>query len=343
MIDGDGSWYFVRAYNMEPDGRDTKVKVGEPVAFEWIHDGRRSTVTRCVRLAHMALPDAWAAQDWPPAAGEWIPGKPLGKGGNGDVYRAANADGREVAVKYLHRMGREGYERFRAEIAVMERFRDTDGILPLVAHHLPGEPSREHPAWLATELATPLQKAPEVNSLPALVAAFAQIATTLSVFAEQGVSHRDIKPDNLFWRNDRALVGDFGLVDYPGKPDLTKANRKLGPAMYIAPEMLNDPHRSDGRPADVYSLAKSLWVLSTGQTFPIPGEQPERIVQTRLSSYVVHRGARSLDRLIAECTRFSPMLRPDMAAVAETLRQSRGNLLLRTPAVFDGGDTPGTL
>jgi len=36
---GSDAWFFVRAYNMEPDGQETPVEVGEEVAFQWVHEG----------------------------------------------------------------------------------------------------------------------------------------------------------------------------------------------------------------------------------------------------------------------------------------------------------------
>ncbi len=123
------------------------------------------------------------------------------------------------------------------------------------------------------------------------------------------------------------MVGDFGLVDFPGKESLTGHHKKLGPMFYLAPEMLNEPHSSDGRPADVYSFAKSLWVLATGQNYPIPGEHRDSVYQTRLSAYVGHRRSRDLDRLIAQCTRHDARQRPAMATVAADLRLwSKGKL-----------------
>jgi serine/threonine protein kinase len=169
-------------------------------------------------------------------------------------------------------------------------------------------------------LAQPLRESPATTSLESLVEAFSQIAATLAELAQRGIAHRDIKPDNLFWFDNRSAVGDFGLVAFPGKEALTAPGRKLGPMYYIAPEMLNDPDSADGRPADVYSLAKTLWVMATGQTYPPPGEQRDSVYQMRLSTYVIHRKARYLDKLISSCTRHDPESRPDMAAVAEELK-----------------------
>lgn len=111
------------------------------------------------------------------------------------------------------------------------------------------------------------------RALEEVVSAIHEIAVTLAALAGESIGHRDIKPRNLYWHNGRAVVGDFGLADFPGKDSITVEGRKLGPQYYIAPEMLSDAARASPHPADVYSVAKTLWVLATGQNYPPPGEQ----------------------------------------------------------------------
>ena len=70
-----------------------------------------------------------------------------------------------------------------------------------------------------------------------VVSAVVDLGETLCQLHDRGVSHRDIKPDNLlFWEN-RARLSDFGIADSPDKPDLTGVGQMLGPYWTIAPEM----------------------------------------------------------------------------------------------------------
>ena len=270
---------------MEPEGfDDCPVKRGEEVAFQWIHEGNRKVVSRCVRLQYSPLPPEWAKEEWPPMVGEWTPISQIGRGGNGEVWKAQNRDGQVVAVKYLHRTEDDRYKRFIAETQILQALKGVDGIVPMLACGLPKQPSLTNPAWFAMPLATTLQKWAEGKGFEELVDAFAQLSATLAALAKREIAHRDIKPENLFWLNDRAAVGDFGLVDFPGKEMLTVPFKRLGPMFYLAPEMLNEPHTAKGEPADVYALAKSLWVMASGQTYPIPGEYRDAIYQTRLST-----------------------------------------------------------
>jgi serine/threonine protein kinase len=91
------------------------------------------------------------------------------------------------------------------------------------------------------------------------------------MLADKNVSHRDVKPGNLYSFEGRWTIGDFGLVSYPNKEALTAEGKTLGPQHFLAPEMISNPRHADGTKADVYSPAKTLWVLATGQNYPPPG------------------------------------------------------------------------
>ena len=104
-----------------------------------------------------------------------------------------------------------------------------------------------------------------------MVAAIAEIAGTLATLAAEGVGHRDIKPDNLFRLGDQWVIGDFRLVTYPEKNPMTEHGRKLGPVDYMAPEMRQDADTAAPGPADVWALAKTLWVLLACSPSRFPG------------------------------------------------------------------------
>jgi serine/threonine protein kinase len=128
------------------------------------------------------------------------------------------------------------------------------GILPIIAYDLPRSPTRRSPPWLAMREATRLRENLGDNpSLREVVVSISAVAGTLADLAERGVFHRDLKPDNLFHLDGRAVVGDFGLATFPGKPAQTVAGPKLGPLFYIAQEMLESPEEAKPGPADVFS------------------------------------------------------------------------------------------
>lgn len=255
--------------------------------------------------------------------GSWSLVEPLGSGGNAEVWKAVSNDDQVVAVKILNnkKPQSEPFKRFKAEIDILRRLGERPGLLPLIDVSLPEKPTFKNPAWLAMPVATPIRNAlGQTPGLELVVAAVADIATTLASLASEGISHRDIKPDNLYKYGDRWAVGDFGLVSYPDKEAFTEEGRKLGPLHYLAPEMLANPTTAAGGPADAYSLAKTLWVLATGQTYPPPGQQRMEVSTINLGAYVKHGRAPLLDRLIENATAHDPDSRPSMAEMATELR-----------------------
>lgn len=271
--------------------------------------------------------------------GAWRLGEKLGSGGNATVWAAVRDDGAEFAVKVLNstKANREPYQRFAREIAVLRALVDVPGVLPIVDAALPDAPSSTEPAWLAMPIANPISEALRGASLPTAVEAIGAIAETLARLAsEHGIAHRDIKPGNLYELSGTWLVGDFGLVALPDIHELTRTGRPLGPAHYLAYEMLRDPTTADPFPADVYSLAKTLWVLATGQNYPPQGHQPADGALFTIAETRPHPHATTLDRLIDRMTRIRPTDRPSMAEVAGEIEEWRR--LPNSPSAIDVSD-----
>jgi hypothetical protein len=209
--------------------------------------------------------------------------------------------------------------RFRDEIAFLIAHPEFPGVLPLVDHRLSG--GLKERSWYVMPTAVPIRRALGDDPGPrAVVGAVAEIAGTLEALASEGVGHRDIKPDNLFRLGERWVVGDFGLVTYPEKDPVTVQGRRLGPIDYMAPEMREDADSAEAGPADVWALAKTLWVLLTGQSLPLPGthwhSEPAHALVERISFVF----ARELDLLLERATQIDPGARVSMEGMARELR-----------------------
>ena len=255
--------------------------------------------------------------------GEWTLLAELGEGGNAIVWRAQCDAGTVAALKILknHKPSSEAYRRFRDEIALLRNLSPQPGVLPLIEASLPSRPTRRDPAWLAMPEAMDIRTA--LGDRPALetvVEAVATIGETLEALAERGVYHRDVKPSNLYRYDQTWVIGDFGLAEFPDKEELTRDGQKLGPAHFLAPEMILRPETAQPGPADVYALAKTLWVLATTERWPPPGEIRLDEAQLRLGTRVANRRAGLLDSLLAQATKNDPELRPSMTEFAADLR-----------------------
>ena len=244
----------------------------------------------------------------------------LGEGGNAWVWKASDSN-EDVALKILknRKVQSEPYARFRREIETLQRLGDHPGILTVRTAHLPETLADGERAWFAMPLAARLDDVLSSAELRTVVDAMCAIANTLAELSrEHGLAHRDIKPQNLYSYEGRWVVGDFGLVRWPDSEALTRPGKVVGPKYYVAYEVMEKQGEADSEPADVYSLAKTLWVLATNATFPLPGYQPPSD-QTSVGAIRPHANAHLLDEVIERATRVDPVARPSMAQFARDL------------------------
>ncbi len=254
--------------------------------------------------------------------GPWQLEEWLGSGGNAEVWRARQAD-QLVALKVLlqRNVTSEPFERFRREVEFQTTLGTRPGILPVLESWLPKALGKDERAWLAMPEATPARVALEGEPLEVLVHACMCWATTLAeLAAEHGVAHRDIKPGNLYAYNDGWCLGDFGLVELPEAEALTAEGDSIGPLYFLAPEVLLRRENIDYQAADVWSLAKTLWVLAAGQQWPLPIEHRTDLNGLRVADLRPHPRALLIDRVLERCTTIEPTRRLTMRELANELR-----------------------
>lgn len=253
----------------------------------------------------------------------WIPDeRELDRGANSVVYLARR--NRSIAVLKVCSAWRpesERYKRFVAEIQALEELSDEPGVMRVLDSEVP-DPSKGQFPWYVMPQGIPLSKLRPEAPLDEIVAGLASVAETLQAMHEREYSHRDVKPSNLFVMGDGTyVVGDLGLVGVPEeiRQSLTREGGSLGPANFMAPEMLEYIPGTDARPADVYSLAKSTWALVAKRNYPFPGHQRFDDRESLVALTGEDR-ASDLDRLIEAATEHDPSRRPTMAETATELR-----------------------
>jgi hypothetical protein len=190
----------------------------------------------------------------------------LGAGGLAEVVRAFDRQvGGEVALKLLHpHLARDAVvrERFRREVQVT-RTLDHPGIVR--AFDLFEESGR---VFFSMELLRGNTLADRVRDGPALgdseIARIGREALEALAHAHaQGITHRDLKPHNVFLCADgRVKLLDFGTARLAGAARLTTHSGILGTPDYVAPEVLSG--RGDQR-ADLYSLGATLYEALAGK------------------------------------------------------------------------------
>lgn len=260
--------------------------------------------------------------------GGWMLSNKLGHGGNAEVWKAISLEGQEAAIKAVPRNQTYKSRRLANEIKVLRALGQQEGILPLVESS--SDDNNQQFEWYAMPIATPLEKiTSEAISTYELITPILELSAALVLLHSRDVTHRDIKPPNLFEYRGKWVFGDFGIASFPEKEALTQPGSKLGPMYYISPEMLRSPERSDGKPADVYSFAKSIWVILSGQKYPFFGEHRLDLDEFRLASWTSLPNSDSLDSLLADAVRHEPYARPTAAVFHERLQNVLEEIRLR--------------
>jgi serine/threonine-protein kinase len=104
----------------------------------------------------------------------------------------------------------------------------------------------------------------------------AQLCDGLSYAHEQGVVHRDVKPDNVFILEDgQVKLLDFGIAKLQTST-LTRQGDVLGSASYMSPEQVGGSESVDGR-ADIFSTGVVLYEMLTGRK-PFEGDSPTAVI-----------------------------------------------------------------
>ena len=242
----------------------------------------------------------------------------LGCGGNGVVNKAlCIKTGEYVALKELNDVAKKSKEkkfRFEDEITTMITAQKISGIIPILDY------SKED-FWYVMPLAESIEK--HCNSVDEIINGILQIAITLVKLHEIGLSHRDIKPDNMLFFNGRWVLCDFGLVDIPNNPhNITKNHTRIGAIKTIAPEMSRNPKNADGGKADVYSLAKSMWMLLTQTNDSFEGHYDVTDNSTSLHHFDKLRDKHliEIDELLTSSTQNNPNERPTMIQFVDKLK-----------------------
>ncbi|BBY36866.1 hypothetical protein MMAN_10000 [Mycobacterium mantenii] len=190
----------------------------------------------------------------------------LGRGGMGEVYEAEHTVKQwTVAVKLMsHTFSQDPVFRKR-----MEREARITGRL-LEPHVVPIHDYGEIDGQLFLEMR--LIEGVDLDSLleregplpaPRAVAIIHQVASALDAAHAAGVTHRDVKPQNiLITGDDFAYLVDFGIASAKTDEKLTQLGTAVGTLKYMAPERFSSDEVTSR--ADVYALACVLYECLTG-------------------------------------------------------------------------------
>ena len=199
-----------------------------------------------------------------------IPGytieREIGHGGMATVYLAVqNSLGRPVALKVMSAA-------LAADRTFSERFIKEARTIAVLSHpHIVAiydVAVSEHTHYLALEyigggdLKTRIRRGPTPPEMAFRVVR--EIASALGYAHSKGFVHRDVKPENILFReNDVAVLTDFGIARAAnGGTRMTGMGMSIGTPHYMSPEQARGKD-VDGR-ADIYALGIVLYEMLTG-------------------------------------------------------------------------------
>ncbi len=236
-------------------------------------------LSECPEDGTTLLPsDMIAALDPPLEAGtmvgEYRIERKLGSGAFGDVYAGEQPlIGKRVAIKLLHRKlssDAEVVSRFVAEARAVNRIRHRH-IIDIFSFGLHAD--QRH--YFVMELLDGLTLRELLDrdrrlSIEEAVPIFRGIASGLDAAHEAGITHRDLKPDNVFLAVERGggyfpKLLDFGIAKLLGEDvaHRTATGMAMGTPRYMSPEQCRG-RKIDHR-ADIYSLGVLVHEALTGR------------------------------------------------------------------------------
>lgn len=207
----------------------------------------------------------------------------VGGGGMGWVFCARHLLTRQqVALKVLR----------DDQLAVdrsIDRMMGEAAILASVDH--PGVPTfyecgvlPDRRPWIAMELVDGTQLTDRMRralSTDDVIALVGQIAGVLAAAHDRGVTHRDLKPDNIFLTPDdpdySVRVIDWGIAHHLAGARYTGVNEAIGTPTYMAPEQAHG--QTPKAPCDIYGLGVVAYHALAGRPPFTGGSAIEILVQ----------------------------------------------------------------
>ena len=231
----------------------------------------------------------------------------IGSGGMSDVYRArCHKLNRLVAIKVLK-------EEFRSDASFVEKFKMEAQAAARLSHpnivsfyDVVDEGDLHYIVMELVEgitLKSYIAKKGALGTTEAIGIAL-QMAQGIEAAHENGIVHRDIKPQNMIISMDgKVKVTDFGIARAASSQ--TMSATAMGSVHYISPEQARGGY-CDTR-SDIYSFGITLYEMVTGKV-PFEGDNTVTVALAhleepmRLPSEVNPAVPVSLEKIILKCT-----------------------------------------
>lgn len=259
--------------------------------------------------------------------------KELGKGSNGIVYKVDDSQGNFFAKKVLKNIkSKKNYERFKSEIEVLNNLKSKKGIIEIIEHHFPEKISNNDLPYYIMPIGIPFKTFIKTASREKIFNLIFELCDALEYLHSKGITHRDIKPDNILIINGSPVFSDFGLANFPKKKKVSALNESIGPRWTIAPEMKRISSVAEFKRADIYSFAKTIWMILTQQWLSFDGQYipNSNISIDNFVEMKINKGSNFgewdyfsvvlLNKLLTQSTDNDPQKRPNASAFNKQFR-----------------------
>ncbi len=222
----------------------------------------------------------------------YVVGDLINVGGMGRVYRGIQTSlDRPVAIKLIHPhllTSEEVVGRFFTEARAASKLNHPNVVSIYDFGRMPAADGGH--LYLVMELLAGRDLRAVIDAAPLALPRVADVLQqTLAALGEAhhvGITHRDVKPENILieTRRDESLVVkviDFGIARIGGDPKRTEAGRVFGTPWYMAPEQATAG--AVGPSADLYAAGVMLFEMLTGQV-PFDDEVPTNILVKHFSA-----------------------------------------------------------
>ncbi len=251
----------------------------------------------------------------------------LPRGGMSRVFLAREtALGRKVVIKVLapELAATLSVERFKREIMLAARLQHPH-IVPLLHSGQAGGSLYYTMPWVDGESLRDRMTRERQMHIADVSRILEEVASALGYAHEEGVVHRDMKPENVLFFHGQAVVLDFGIAkaltasanndEQSGR--ITQRGMSLGTPVYIAPEQAAGDPELDHR-ADIYALGVVTYEMLCGHP-PFSGRSPQQVMAAHATQKPEPIAARRRDTpnelaaIVMRCLEKKPSDRPPSA------------------------------
>lgn len=272
---------------------------------------------------------------------KYDPSTPIGPaGGFGEVFAGQTRGGSEVAVKRLHLSASTAAHR---ELKMAELLSsDFTHVMPVLDAGIDADsdtyfivmPRADHDLRkvVSTIASAPLSDQQVVDIIEQIVLGLDEVPS---------VVHRDLKPGNILWHENRWKIADFGIARFVAAATSDYTLKESLSAPYAAPEQWMLERATEK--SDIYSLGCIAFELISGAP-PFHGKTRDEYRHHHLNSNPpeLNSGGGSLKSLVRMLLRKNQESRPDRGRIKTMLLNIRKECAIDEPvfkALSAAGET----